>query len=238
VLDLSFILRITFMTKYFLDTEFIEDGTTISLISIGIVCEDGREFYAVNRDCDLTKASQWVKNNVISKLPPKDPLPIEVSPRLWEESKVWKTKAEIAEEVANFFYCYGEVESVKPTGWNKFLLKIQSQSPIWLIRLMQATQVFAYHSKTKTKYSLGNGRAKPEIWGYYADYDHVVFCQLFGAMIALPNGFPMYTKDIKQLCDDLGNPELPKQESGKHNALADARHNQVMHQFLMNLKQG
>jgi hypothetical protein len=57
-------------------------------------------------------------------------------------------------------------------------------------------------------------------------------------MIALPNGFPMYTKDIKQLCDDLGNPELPKQESGEHNALADARHNQVMYQFLMNLKQG
>jgi hypothetical protein len=226
------------MTKYFLDTEFIEDGKTISLISIGIACEDGREFYAVNRDCDLTKASQWVKDNVISKLPPKDPLPIEVSPRLWEESKAWKTKAEIAEEVANFFHCYGEVESVKPTGWNKFLLKIQSQSPIWLIRLMQATQVFAYHSRTKTKYSLGIGRAKPEIWAYYADYDHVVFCQLFGTMMDLPNGFPMYTKDIKQLCDDLGNPELPKQGSGEHNALADARHNQVMYQFLMNLKQG
>ena len=101
---------------------------------------------------------------------------------------------------------------------------------------MQATQVFAYHSKTKTKYSLGAGIAKPEIWAYYASYDHVVFCQLFGTMMDLPNGFPMYTKDIKQLCDDLGNPELPKQESGEHNALADARHNQVMHQFLMNLK--
>jgi hypothetical protein len=39
-----------------------------------------------------------------------------------------------------------------------------------------------------------------------------------------------------QKTSSLGNPELPKQESGEHNALADARHNQVMHQFLMNLK--
>lgn len=32
--------------KYFLDTEFHEDGKTIDLISIGIVAEDGREYYA------------------------------------------------------------------------------------------------------------------------------------------------------------------------------------------------
>jgi hypothetical protein len=29
--------------RYWLDTEFIEDGKTIDLISIGIVAEDGRE---------------------------------------------------------------------------------------------------------------------------------------------------------------------------------------------------
>lgn len=28
--------------KYWLDTEFIEDGKTIDLVSIGIVSEDGR----------------------------------------------------------------------------------------------------------------------------------------------------------------------------------------------------
>jgi hypothetical protein len=27
--------------RYFYDTEFLEDGKTIELISIGIVCEDG-----------------------------------------------------------------------------------------------------------------------------------------------------------------------------------------------------
>jgi len=36
--------------KYFYDTEFLEDGTTIRLISIGIVSEDGRSYYAINRN--------------------------------------------------------------------------------------------------------------------------------------------------------------------------------------------
>ena len=35
--------------RYFYDTEFIEDGTVIDLVSIGVVAEDGREFYAIHR---------------------------------------------------------------------------------------------------------------------------------------------------------------------------------------------
>ena len=38
--------------RYFYDTEFLEDGETIDLISIGIVAEDGREYYAVNLNAD------------------------------------------------------------------------------------------------------------------------------------------------------------------------------------------
>lgn len=60
--------------KYFLDTEFIEDGHTIDLISIGIISEDDREFYALNLDCDWSKASDWVKENVLASLPPKPAL--------------------------------------------------------------------------------------------------------------------------------------------------------------------
>lgn len=69
------------------------------------------------------------------------------------------------------------------------------------------------------------GDDTPEFWGYYADYDWVVFCWLFGAMVDLPKGWPMYCRDIKQLCDQMGNPELPKQVSTEHHALADARWN-------------
>ncbi len=33
------------MTRYFYDCEFLENGNTIELISIGIVADDGREYY-------------------------------------------------------------------------------------------------------------------------------------------------------------------------------------------------
>lgn len=73
---------------------------------------------------------------------------------------------------------------------------------------------------------------KPVFWGYYADYDWVVFCQLFGTMMDLPKGFPMYCCDIKQWCDMLGNPKLPEQGKGEHHALADARWNRQAWEFL------
>jgi hypothetical protein len=56
--------------KYFYDTEFKEDGKTIDLISIGIVCEDGREYYAVSSEFD-TKAvakDNWLMDNVMSSI--------------------------------------------------------------------------------------------------------------------------------------------------------------------------
>ena len=40
------------VARYFYDCEFIEDGRTIELISIGVVAEDGREFYAVSTEFD------------------------------------------------------------------------------------------------------------------------------------------------------------------------------------------
>lgn len=54
--------------KYFLDTEFIEDGKTIDLMSIGIVKESGEELYLESNECDLEKADDWIKENVISNL--------------------------------------------------------------------------------------------------------------------------------------------------------------------------
>lgn len=69
------------------------------------------------------------------------------------------------------------------------------------------------------------GNDTPEFWGYYADYDWVVTCWLFGAMVDLPSGWPMYCCDIKQVCDQRGNPKLPETEGNEHHALIDARWN-------------
>jgi hypothetical protein len=167
--------------KFFYDTEFIEDGKTIDLISIGVVAEDGRSYYAISTEFKPKKASQWVKDNVLAHLPPRrvnlsDP---SVSPRLKEESLAWKSRKQIA------------VDLIKFLPLKDF-----------------------------------------QLWGYYADYDHVALCQLFGTMMNLPEGWPMYTRDLKQWCDQLGNPKLPKQEEDKHHALADARWNKRVYDFL------
>lgn len=58
--------------RFFYDTEFIEDGSTIELISIGIVAEDGREYYAVSEEFDAARANDWVRDNVLDKLPGAD----------------------------------------------------------------------------------------------------------------------------------------------------------------------
>jgi hypothetical protein len=42
----------------------------------------------------------------------------------------------------------------------------------------------------------------------------------------------MYTNDIKQWCEQLGNPKLPEQGKGEHNALLDAKWNRQAWDFL------
>lgn len=54
--------------RHFIDSEFVEDGRTIDLISIGLVSEDGNELYLISSEFDEGKASDWVRENVLSKL--------------------------------------------------------------------------------------------------------------------------------------------------------------------------
>ena len=55
--------------RYFYDCEFIEDGRTVDLVSIGVVDEYGREFYAISTEFDGSRAVPWVRRNVLDKLP-------------------------------------------------------------------------------------------------------------------------------------------------------------------------
>jgi hypothetical protein len=207
--------------RYFLDTEFIEDGRAIDLISIGIVAEDGRELYLINEDCDFSKASGWVKEHVIAQLPPN---PSDRKP--WHvESSSWVSRDKIADEVANFTGCTKEP-----------YLKIELPSPSLTQKIKSFFQLQPIPLTRSCKYTFAGEKAdRPEFWAYYADYDWVVFAQLFGTMMDLPKGFPMYCRDIKQWCDMLGNPKLPEQGKGKHNALADAHWNKRAWEFLDDL---
>lgn len=57
--------------RYFYDLEFLEDGLTIDPISIGVVAEDGREYYAVNSSVDWhgVMDHDWLPGNVVPHLP-------------------------------------------------------------------------------------------------------------------------------------------------------------------------
>ncbi len=160
--------------KYYYDTEFLEDGSTIDLISIAFVAEDGREYYAVNADADWDRIHKddWLMKNVVPQLPGE-----------WE----WKPKSVIAEEV------------------RKFLLA---------------------------------GEGKPDLWAWYSAYDHVAYAQLWGKMIDLPKGLPMYTNDAKSLLNWVvprvqDRSGFPAQAEGLHDALADARHLKIRYDWIM-----
>ena len=171
--------------RFYLDSEFVEDGLTIDLISIGIVAEDGRELYIENSDCDLGKACDWVKENVI--------------PHLY---------------------------SSKDSQFRNALYTVNGNVRGVLSHKEIGPQVLSF---------LNPKESKPEIWTYYGGFDMVVFAQLFGKMIDLPDGLPMFDMDLKQWSVQLGDPELPTQTSTEHNSLSDAKHNQVMWEFLNNL---
>lgn len=54
--------------KLFFDTEFTGLRKDTTLISIGIVSEDGRRFYAEFVDYDHSQVTPWIKENVIKHL--------------------------------------------------------------------------------------------------------------------------------------------------------------------------
>lgn len=62
--------------KVFFDTEFSGLHQNTTLISIGMISEDGRKFYAEFNDYDKTQVDSWLQENVIDNLlfkaPPKD----------------------------------------------------------------------------------------------------------------------------------------------------------------------
>ena len=148
--------------RIFFDTEFIDTGRIIDLISIGLVREDGMTLYEESLEFDSFLLTPWLEKNVI--------------PHLRGNAT---TLDNISHRIREFV---GET---------------------------------------------------PEFWAYYAAYDWVALCQLYGTMMDLPHGWPKYCRDIKQLCDSIGNPQLPPIPENQHHALADAQWNRQAFEFLI-----
>ena len=61
--------------KIFLDTEFTGLHKETTLISIGLISENNKTFYAEFNDYDLAQVDAWIMKNIISNLIMKEPKP-------------------------------------------------------------------------------------------------------------------------------------------------------------------
>jgi hypothetical protein len=72
------------------------------------------------------------------------------------------------------------------------------------------------------------------LWAWYGGQD---ICRLHSLWDndwqAMPDQIPRWINELETLRWQAGNPAMPEQPSGLHNALADARHNRAMHHFLL-----
>ena len=152
-------------------------------------------------------------------------------------NKYGKTRQEIAEEIKRFIYRinpeYNKIVSKEGEELGSVMYYSEENSAV-----TEFKEEFPGYTETF---------ATPiEFYGWYCDYDWVVFCWLFGLMIDLPSGFPMYCKDLKQDMDALWrfrsdykdpshHPKYPIQKN-EHNALDDAAWTRNVHLFIMFMK--
>lgn len=180
----------------FFDTEFTGLHQNTSLISIGIVSDDGREFYAEFSDYDKSQIDPWLKTNVIDNLIiPKPDL------SKGEKGYYWSWKPKFAKETDHLYKAY----NIKMLGTKH---EVASELKIWL-------QQFD----------------KLEVWSDCLAYDWVLFNELFGGAMEIPNNVYYIPFDICTLFKVKGiDPDISREEftrrivkGKKHNSLYDAK---------------
>lgn len=188
--------------RYFLDTEFYEDGQTITPISLALVRENGSSLY-VEFPFDRTKipSDHFVTKHVLPHLRAPE----------WPPGKVYVELREVGSEDWSDFVSY------KP--------HVRSGNDLGGI----VDRSFDLRGFLET--FVGQDA---EFWAYYADYDWIVLCQIYGTMVKLPMGFPRYCMDLQQWYAQLGRPKdaKPPKPDGEHDALEDARWNREFHRRL------
>lgn len=167
--------------RIFFDTEFTSQHQNTTLISIGLIAENSREFYAEFTDYDRSQVDDWIQENVIDKL----------------------------------IY----TASIDGTGFQQFTKgahvgcigtsdKITAKLTEWLQEFNRV-----------------------EMWSDCLAYDWVLFCQLFGGALNLPDHIYYIPFDICTLFRVKGfDPDMNREEfvgvkkgTQKHNALWDAQ---------------
>jgi hypothetical protein len=197
--------------RYWLDTEFIDDGRAIDLISIGIVCEDGRELYLQSVEFNIDRASPWVRENVLMHL---GLCPWVMAQPPYSLGTIYGAQAQ---------HKTGQCTFSDPA---KGIIGAHANCP-WRTRKQLLHEVDRFF-RPSGEYE------EFELWGWCAGYDFVALCQLYGTMMDVPFNYPHYIRDIQYLLDERGIADdvLPKPEGQAHNALSDARQIQAIWKYL------
>lgn len=220
------------MGKFFIDTEFVERSHKplfgkrrhiIDLISIGIVAEDGREYYAISKEFNPRKANIWVRHHVINKL---------------EKDIIRKSNQQIAREITEFCnYQISDVErSDKGHAFNEFYGYFSDYDWVLLASMygeMAALPAcFPFYCKDLKQYL--------DDYAQSEDFEIVMDLKLH-TMSKVISRSPEQDRQIKM---DLSKYDLPyrlellrrtdqfPKEENEHNALADARWNKKLYDFL------
>lgn len=216
------------MQNYYLDSEFIEGPQakkflgikysetkpTIDLISIAIVAEDGREYYAVSKDFNLNEA--WNRYDLKSTTLPMPPIKVywireNVLKNIWldlEYKKFIKSNYKLSYRCKSNSNTINSIVSklitlkvkgfVKREVYYSFLKRNFSMTKARLRKLIDEfglpNEVIGKQVK---EFCTKNG--SPVFYADYCNYDWVVLCWLYGKMIDLPSEFPYYCNDLQQI---------------------------------------
>ena len=206
-------------TKRFLGIPYGETLPTIDLISIGIISEDNREYYAISKDFNLKEAWNrydlvqqsddsrniypegrkvyWIRENVLK------PIYDDLFERIVEDDNMLTGDEYVYFNYSNFkklIKRYGKTNKQIVEEIKLFTHVIGKEYPE---ECSCGERYTCYHCQEISEYN--NFDNNIQFYGYYSAYDHVALCWLFGKMIDLPESFPMYTIDLKQMLDEKVN---------------------------------
>lgn len=254
--------------NYYYDTEFIE-GTqresffrktkpTVDLISIGIVSEDGREYYAISKDFNLKEA--WNRYDLVKDGFRDVGLTPNYKKVYWIRENVLKPI--FMDLLHKFNPAKHDIFDIKLKDFTyrnlSKLIKKYGKTNKQIAEEIKEFVGFPHYQSKNSHMRNAVVSTKPIFYNYYGAYDHVVLCWLFGKMVDLPNGFPMYSVDLKQELDmKLNRTNLPlrglstapnknlesklkevksyksyPKQGNEHNALDDAFWNKKLHEFI------
>lgn len=164
------------MKKIFIDTEFTALSQSSELISLAMVSECGKTFYAIFDDYDTSSVSDFVKENVITHL--------------------------------NFKGNHDDFSEMRIKGSKDEIVPLIKK---WLSQFSQV-----------------------QMWADVPHYDWVLFCQLFGGALYIPENIHYICMDLATLLSVKGYdvdvaratllpPEDIPEDYEIHNALSDAQ---------------